>query len=213
MVFSSFNSFSEEQYILQYHRLRVGINIFPLGYGYENSEFLPTQTKLSQDRSLILFISKRKFSGMSLIRINLMWNSTCLSFITPVINTIGATWKILFPSDQHHVTTKAEQALPYPICPLKGIQCKLQSGTFSTLAWLMPYVRLMLKIYKGWYTWFITPEMFCPSNSWNLGTCFTTLPSTLLGVTACSTIATLLSFYLQYKAYKSNHMTLYWRSF
>lgn len=123
-----------------------------------------------------------------------------LSFITPVVNTWiitelwGHTWKILVPTDQHHVTTKTEQALPYPICLLKGIQCKLRS--LSTQGWLMPYVRLMLKIHKGWYTWFITPEMFCQSNSWNLGTRFTTQLCSLLQVTASSTIAALLSFYL-----------------
>lgn len=42
--------------------------------------------------------------------------------------TVGATWKNLVV-----LTTKTQQALLYPICCLKGIQCKLQSGDFSTL--------------------------------------------------------------------------------
>lgn len=40
---------------------------------------------------------------------------------------VGATWKNLVV-----LTTKTQQALLYPICCLKGIQCKLQSGDFST---------------------------------------------------------------------------------
>lgn len=121
------------------------------------------------------------------------------SFITPVINTwisprpLGPRGKSRFLPT---VTTKSEQALPYPISHLKGIQCKLRSGAFSAPGWLMPYVRLMLKIHKGWYTWFITPAMFCQSNSWSLGTVSTAQLCSLLQLTASSTIAALLSFHL-----------------
>lgn len=81
--------------------------------------------------------------------------------------TIEATWKVLDFS--HHVTTKTEQALPCAICHLKGIQCKLWSRNFFNLSWLMPCVRLMLKIHKGWYAWFITADHIT-----EIMACFTT---------------------------------------
>lgn len=87
---------------------------------------------------------------MSLV--NVMCSST-----TPVINnnswTVGATWKKLAV-----LTTKTQQSLLYPICCLKGIQCKLQSGDFSTQGWFMPHVRQILEM----------QELMCDSEPLNI---------------------------------------------
>lgn len=113
------------------YRWRSWINIFLLGNGYGNNEFLPTQSKLSQDISLMLYISKRKFSSMSFI--NLMWKFHMrLSFITPVINTciipelLGPHGKSWFswpaPCNRKNSTSSALSNLPLERDPMQIVK-------------------------------------------------------------------------------------------
>lgn len=87
--------------------------------------------------------------------------------------------------DQHHVTSKTQQALPYPICHLKGIQCKLLSRAFFNLAVDLCLMSGTSSKYKGWYTWFITPENVSPMKwlKYSILFCFTAKLCSLAQVT------------------------------
>lgn len=84
--------------------------------------------KVNYDRILhiIPYIPKREGSSMSYGKCHVKLSYTCKKHGNDS-RAVGATWKNLVV-----LTTKTQQALLYPIRCLKGIQCKLQSGDFST---------------------------------------------------------------------------------
>lgn len=86
--------------------------------------------------------------------------------------TIGATWKILVPSNRQCNHKKLNRRCLIRSTTWKESNVNCEAPLFQLWGWLMPYVRLMLKIHKGRYTWFITSDVFGQSNSWNLSTCF-----------------------------------------